>query len=95
MRGVELRGGRASRQSSMALVGERGQRTWHGQRVEEVVVRAPARVGEGRGKGINSRWAGLAGWSLHGLGRRPLGQKAEQASGVAGPTGSELKRNSF
>jgi hypothetical protein len=55
MRGVELRGGRASRRGSMAPVGERGWRTWRGRRIREAVARASTRVGEGRGKGIRSR----------------------------------------
>jgi hypothetical protein len=88
--GVELRGGRASRRGSMAPLGERGWRTWRGRRIREAVARASTRVGEGRGKGIRSRWFGSASWLLDGLGR-----KAEQADRAAGPTRSELKRTSF
>jgi hypothetical protein len=47
------------------------------------------------GKGICGRWVGSACWPLNGLGRRPLGRKAEQAGGTAGPTGLKLKKNSF
>jgi hypothetical protein len=38
MRGVELRGGRASHRGSMAPVGERGRRTWFGRRIGEPVA---------------------------------------------------------
>jgi hypothetical protein len=59
------------------------------------VARAPARGGEGMGKGIGGWWAGLVGWPLDGLGQRPLGRKAEQADSAARPTWPEQKRNSF
>jgi hypothetical protein len=35
----------------MALVGEKGPRPWCGWRTREAAARAPARVGEGKGKG--------------------------------------------
>jgi hypothetical protein len=47
------------------------------------------------GKGIRDRWVGSACWLHDELSRRPLGRKAKQAGEVAGPTGLELKRNSF
>jgi hypothetical protein len=62
------------------------------------MARAARRGGDGastgscwrRGKGIHDRWAGSAGWSLNGLGR-----KVEQVGGATGPIGPELKRNFF
>jgi hypothetical protein len=47
-------------------------------------------VGQGGGSASIGRWADSKGSLLDGLGR-----KVKQASGAAGPTGSELKRNSF
>jgi hypothetical protein len=55
--GVKLRGGRVGSRGCMVPVGVRGRRTWHERRTGQAAVRAPAQVGEGRGKGIRRRWA--------------------------------------
>jgi hypothetical protein len=63
-------------------VGREGRCTWRRWRTGAAVMRASARIGEGRGKGIRDRWASSACWPFDGLGRRPLGQKAEPAGGA-------------
>jgi hypothetical protein len=50
---------------------------------------------KGGARGSVAEGGGSACWPLDGLGRRPLGQKDEQAGGAAGPTRPKLKRNSF